>query len=617
MLWPDGCVGVKEIDRKSPKFWDDCIDEFLQCYTWDPKFATEDEARASILVVLRDKLRRALADDKKSADKQIKAGGTYLQHRPLYMKPGVWSRIAEYWNNEGFKKKSAAGQNAQKAVKLPHTSGARSFDRRRRDYVQKHGKPNTLVVYKDCHTLKNKDKLGQWITEAAKDIIDHYVSICEKKGVDPETTQIHSWIEAVGGVRKNMIIGHPRLRPYDIYGSDKRPPPPRKGEGSSGRSPLARLQDDMFMRVVDETLAQARANPDEYTLTAEEVTLLAHNVVEGDSSVPSDHPIARETRHAIIRVVVEVLNNIYKKDGPGAVKGKAPADDDDDVNDGDPDDEDTESDEDHVLGDPISPYLIIIVADALSGLLRLAAERRSIHGARASRRGPEVTHSFFADDRLLFARANPQNCTVIFDILNKYEAASSQNININKSEPDGVLLDNVNRLVTEFGNYTKQIYGGTAVQPKTANSNSQWSSTPAEVLKINVDASTAVECWIGMGAVARSSLSNIFSAGVRRVRACWSQDARQPSYGMKKAKEFGFNNIILETDCQTLVSKVKKSSYGDTEIDLVLQDIGRLSSGFVSLKETVIELPITWLIIDSANLSNEIFLCSKKKKLHT
>ncbi|KAK1380770.1 hypothetical protein POM88_027514 [Heracleum sosnowskyi] len=109
VLWLDGCVGVKEIDRKSPKFWDDCIDEFLQYYTWDPKFATEDEARASILVVLRDKLRCALADDKKRADKQIKVGGTYLQHMPLYMKPGVWSRIAEYWNSEGFKKKFAAG----------------------------------------------------------------------------------------------------------------------------------------------------------------------------------------------------------------------------------------------------------------------------------------------------------------------------------------------------------------------------------------------------------------------------------------------------------------------------------------------------------------------------
>lgn len=148
-----------------------------------------------------------------------------------------------------------------------------------------------------------------------------------------------------------MILGHPQLRPSDVFGifllylkyfilsnypmsivpindrcillgSDARVPPSRKGEGSSGRSSLARIQDDMFLRVVDETLAQARANPDEYTLTAEEVRLLARDVVEGDSSLPSDHPIARETRHAIIRVAVEVLNNIYKKNGPGAAKVK-------------------------------------------------------------------------------------------------------------------------------------------------------------------------------------------------------------------------------------------------------------------------------------------------------
>lgn len=47
---------------------------------------------------------------------------------------------------------------------------------------------------------------------------DRYISICEKKGIDPKTTQIHSWIEAVGGVRKNMILGHPQLRPSDVYG---------------------------------------------------------------------------------------------------------------------------------------------------------------------------------------------------------------------------------------------------------------------------------------------------------------------------------------------------------------------------------------------------------------
>ncbi|KAK1349479.1 hypothetical protein POM88_054815 [Heracleum sosnowskyi] len=174
MFWPDGCAGVREIDRKSPGFWNKCIDEFLRSYTYDPRFSTESEARASILAHMRDNLRRTLADDRERADVRIveAAGTTYVDHRPLYMKPGVWSRLAEYWVSEEFKKYSAAGKKARQAVKLPHTSDARSFDHRRRDYMESHdGKLDELVVYKDCHTLKENERKGEWITEDAKLII--------------------------------------------------------------------------------------------------------------------------------------------------------------------------------------------------------------------------------------------------------------------------------------------------------------------------------------------------------------------------------------------------------------------------------------------------------------
>ncbi|XP_074358653.1 uncharacterized protein LOC141697969 [Apium graveolens] len=58
MFWADGCVGIKKIDRKSPGFWNMCIDEFLRYYTWDLRFAAE--ARASILVHMRDNMRPLL-----------------------------------------------------------------------------------------------------------------------------------------------------------------------------------------------------------------------------------------------------------------------------------------------------------------------------------------------------------------------------------------------------------------------------------------------------------------------------------------------------------------------------------------------------------------------------
>ena len=85
-------------------------------------------------------------------------------------------------------------------------------------------------------------------------------------------------------------------------------------------------------------------------------------------------------------------------------------------------------------GDPLSPYLFILIADAFSKMIQRKVQDKQIQGARASRSGPEISHLLFADDSLLFARATRQECITIVDILNNYEAASGQKINYEKSE---------------------------------------------------------------------------------------------------------------------------------------------------------------------------------------
>lgn len=62
----------------------------------------------------------------------------------------------------------------------------------------------------------------------------------------------------------------------------------------------------------------------------------------------------------------------------------------------------------HRQGDPLSPYLFILCADVLSGLLKKEAVEGQIHGIRIARQAPVITHSFFTDDSLLFTRANVQ-----------------------------------------------------------------------------------------------------------------------------------------------------------------------------------------------------------------
>ena len=84
-------------------------------------------------------------------------------------------------------------------------------------------------------------------------------------------------------------------------------------------------------------------------------------------------------------------------------------------------------------GDPISPYIFLLCADCFSSLINNAAMNQRISGVSICRGCPKITHLFFADDSLLFCKANSQECQTLIDVLQLYEAASDQKINADKS----------------------------------------------------------------------------------------------------------------------------------------------------------------------------------------
>ncbi|KAL0003813.1 hypothetical protein SO802_011374 [Lithocarpus litseifolius] len=84
-------------------------------------------------------------------------------------------------------------------------------------------------------------------------------------------------------------------------------------------------------------------------------------------------------------------------------------------------------------GDPLSPYLFILCAEGLSSLFNRATRTRELSGISICHGSPQVSHLFFADDSLLFCRASSQECHKLTEILSRYEAASGQKINTDKS----------------------------------------------------------------------------------------------------------------------------------------------------------------------------------------
>jgi ribonuclease HI len=80
-------------------------------------------------------------------------------------------------------------------------------------------------------------------------------------------------------------------------------------------------------------------------------------------------------------------------------------------------------------GDPISPYLFLMCAEALSAIMTRAESRGELSGVPTSKKGPRLNHLFFADDSLLFCKTTPLHWQRLTELLGAYEMASGQRLN--------------------------------------------------------------------------------------------------------------------------------------------------------------------------------------------
>ena len=71
-------------------------------------------------------------------------------------------------------------------------------------------------------------------------------------------------------------------------------------------------------------------------------------------------------------------------------------------------------------GDPLSPYIFLLCMEFLGAQITSICEERRREKIKASRNGPSFSHVFFADDLMLFTKANHKNCEVIMEVLDVF-----------------------------------------------------------------------------------------------------------------------------------------------------------------------------------------------------
>ncbi|KAK2387063.1 hypothetical protein QL285_060888 [Trifolium repens] len=89
-------------------------------------------------------------------------------------------------------------------------------------------------------------------------------------------------------------------------------------------------------------------------------------------------------------------------------------------------------------GDPLAPFLFLLVAEGLGGMMKRAVEMHRFKGFQIGRNGPVISHLQYADDTLCIGEASIQNLWTLKAVLRGFELCSGLKVNFWKSSLMGI-----------------------------------------------------------------------------------------------------------------------------------------------------------------------------------
>nr|GEZ42385.1 RNA-directed DNA polymerase, eukaryota, reverse transcriptase zinc-binding domain protein [Tanacetum cinerariifolium] len=104
-------------------------------------------------------------------------------------------------------------------------------------------------------------------------------------------------------------------------------------------------------------------------------------------------------------------------------------------------------------GDPLSPFLLILAAEALNVAILEATNHNIFHGIKVEKDKLHISHLQYADDALILGEWSLTNAKNLSRILTCFHLASGLKVNFNKSKLYGIGVSNLelNSIATSIG----------------------------------------------------------------------------------------------------------------------------------------------------------------------
>lgn len=85
-------------------------------------------------------------------------------------------------------------------------------------------------------------------------------------------------------------------------------------------------------------------------------------------------------------------------------------------------------------GDPLSPYIFILTMELITHLINNEINNKNWTPYKFINKPPHISHLLFADDILLFAKANKKSIDNIYNVITTFSTLSGLNLNLSKSK---------------------------------------------------------------------------------------------------------------------------------------------------------------------------------------